>query len=265
MPSLTAPEHFSTSNAGTLAPGCRPLCSSNFDSVLRSDQPLTALLTADYTYANEKVAKHYGIGGVTGTQFRRVTLPQELDMRRGLLGKGALLTVTSNAARSSVHHQWKSKPPARPVAFPARSRGEVAFDNVNFSYPTRPETAALHNVSFQIRAGEKVAIVGPSGAGKSTIFHLILRFYDPTSGVVAAEPRPYESFFPNGSRPSEEVVTFVNEAARKRGAKGFDLKATVFPVELPGIDKTVRAMLASAVCTRASAFSRLMRAVNTVI
>ncbi|GEP57219.1 virulence factor SrfB [Reyranella soli] len=65
--------------------------------------------------------------------------------------------------------------------------------------------------------------------------------YDPTSGVVAAEPRGYDSFFPNGSKPSEEVVTFVNEAARKRGAKGFDLKATVFPVDLPGIDKTVRA------------------------
>jgi hypothetical protein len=65
--------------------------------------------------------------------------------------------------------------------------------------------------------------------------------YDPTSGVVAAEPRPYESFFPEGAKPSEEVVTFVNEAVRKRGAKGFDLKATVFPVDLPGLDKTVRA------------------------
>jgi len=65
--------------------------------------------------------------------------------------------------------------------------------------------------------------------------------YDPTSGVVAAEPRPYESFFPGGSKPSDEVVTFVNEAARKRGAKDFDLKATVFPVDLPGLDKTVRA------------------------
>ena len=68
--------------------------------------------------------------------------------------------------------------------------------------------------------------------------------YDPTSGVVAAEPRPYESFFSEGSKPSEEVVTFVNEAARKRGAKDFDLKATVFPVDLPSLDKTVRAEMA---------------------
>ncbi len=65
--------------------------------------------------------------------------------------------------------------------------------------------------------------------------------YDPTSGVVAAEPRPYETFFPGGAKPSEEVVTFVNEAARKRGAQNFDLREVVFPVDLPGLDKTVRA------------------------
>ncbi len=79
------------------------------------------------------------------------------------------------------------KAPARPVAMPTQSRGEVAFDNVHFAYPTRPETSALHGVTFQVRAGEKVAIVGPSGAGKSTIFHLILRFYDPTSGTVSID------------------------------------------------------------------------------
>ena len=79
------------------------------------------------------------------------------------------------------------KAPARPVALPAQGRGAVAFDNVHFAYPTRPETSALHGVSFQVRPGEKVAIVGPSGAGKSTIFHLILRFYDPTSGTVSMD------------------------------------------------------------------------------
>src|SRR4030095_10701939 len=75
------------------------------------------------------------------------------------------------------------KAPAKPVALPVPARGEVAFENVRFFYPARPETPALDNVSLHVRPGEKVAIVGPSGAGKSTIFHLILRFYDPTSGV----------------------------------------------------------------------------------
>ena len=75
--------------------------------------------------------------------------------------------------------------PAHPVALPTPPRGEVAFDNVRFAYPTRPETFVLDKVSFSVRAGEKVAIVGPSGAGKSTIFHLLLRFYDPASGTVS--------------------------------------------------------------------------------
>ena len=69
--------------------------------------------------------------------------------------------------------------PARPVALPEPPRGEVAFADVRFAYPTRPGILVLDGVSFRVRRGEKVAIVGPSGAGKSTIFHLILRFYDP--------------------------------------------------------------------------------------
>jgi ATP-binding cassette subfamily B protein len=74
--------------------------------------------------------------------------------------------------------------PANPVALPAPARGEVAFEAVSFVYPSRTETAVLDNISFRVRPGEKVAIVGPSGAGKSTIFHLLLRFYDPISGAV---------------------------------------------------------------------------------
>ena len=72
-----------------------------FASVVQEDRSILDLLTADYTFVNERLAKHYGIPNVYGPQFRRVSLPQDLDMRRGLLGKGALLTVTSVAARTS--------------------------------------------------------------------------------------------------------------------------------------------------------------------
>src|SRR5580700_3816663 len=74
--------------------------------------------------------------------------------------------------------------PARPLSLPTPSRGEVAFADVGFSYPTRVNASALNSVSFRVRQGEKVAIVGPSGAGKSTIFHLLLRFYDPSTGSI---------------------------------------------------------------------------------
>jgi hypothetical protein len=69
------------------------------DSVLRSDQPVTTLLTADYTYLNETLAQIYGISTVKGGQFQRVTLPD--SKRYGLLGKGAVLMVTSYPNRTA--------------------------------------------------------------------------------------------------------------------------------------------------------------------
>jgi hypothetical protein len=65
-----------------------------FDSIVREDRNVVDLLTADYTFVNERLARHYGIPNVYGSRFRRVTLPAELDYRRGLLGKGSFLAVT---------------------------------------------------------------------------------------------------------------------------------------------------------------------------
>jgi ATP-binding cassette, subfamily B, bacterial len=76
------------------------------------------------------------------------------------------------------------KAPAAPAPLPSPPRGEIAFANVRFAYPARPQADVLDGISFKVRAGEKIAIVGPSGAGKSTVFHLMLRFYDPKSGAV---------------------------------------------------------------------------------
>ena len=79
-----------------------------FDSLIREDRPLTDLLTADYTFVNERLAKHYGIPGIYGSNFRLVTLGPELDARRGLLGKGSLLAVSSQPIRTSpvVRGYW---------------------------------------------------------------------------------------------------------------------------------------------------------------
>src|SRR5215212_9098956 len=77
--------------------------------------------------------------------------------------------------------------PPHPIPLPTPARGEVALDAVRFAYPTRPDVFVLDGVSFHVRPGEKVAIVGPSGAGKSTVFHLLLRFYDPACGTVALD------------------------------------------------------------------------------
>ena len=73
-------------------------------------------------------------------------------------------------------------PSPKPLPYPAR--GEVAFEDVSFAYPGRPDLPALSGFSLAVRPGERIALVGPSGAGKSTVFRLLLRFYDPGSGVV---------------------------------------------------------------------------------
>ena len=78
-------------------------------------------------------------------------------------------------------------PPASPVALPQSPRGEVSMSAVDFAYPGRPDLPALKGFSLTVRPGETVALVGPSGAGKSTVFRLLLRFYDPQSGLVSVD------------------------------------------------------------------------------
>src|SRR5260221_688710 len=74
-------------------------------------------------------------------------------------------------------------PPA-PAQLPRPVQGRIEFADVTFSYPTRPDHAALAQFRLQVAPGEAVALVGPSGAGKSTVFQLLLRFFDPGAGSI---------------------------------------------------------------------------------
>ncbi len=77
--------------------------------------------------------------------------------------------------------------PAHPKPLPEPPVGAIAFEDVSFSYPARPDLPALDGLSFKVDPGETVAIVGPSGAGKSTVFSMILRYYDPQSGRILVD------------------------------------------------------------------------------
>jgi ATP-binding cassette subfamily B protein len=86
-------------------------------------------------------------------------------------------------AEDSVHDKADAKP------IDGKVEGAVSFSDVVFHYPSRPDQAALHDVSFDIQPGETIALVGPSGAGKTTVVQLLLRFYDPASGSISVDGR----------------------------------------------------------------------------
>jgi hypothetical protein len=134
-----------------------------FDSIVREDRSMTELLTADYTFVNERLALHYGIPNISGSQFRRVTLGPGMEVRRGLLGKGAFLTTTSKPDRTSpvTRGKWimtnvfgisppdppPDVPPLPPRATDARgSTKEPTMREKMLEHRVRPDCIQCHRL-----------------------------------------------------------------------------------------------------------------------
>ena len=130
-----------------------------FDHMVRADRPMLELLTANYTFVNERLARHYGISGVTGPAFRQVAYPD--DTRRGLLGQGSILTLTSHGNRTSpvLRGKWVmevllgSPPPPPPPNVPALEKTEGAKDGRLLSvaeqmamHRANPMCSSCHNI-----------------------------------------------------------------------------------------------------------------------
>ena len=126
----------------------RPI--SLFNHLVREDRPALELLTADYTFVNERLARHYGIGGVSGPDFRKVSYPD--DKRRGVLGHGSVLTLTSHGNRTSpvLRGKWVlevllgSPPPPPPATCRISKRRARAKDGRLLSVA---EQLAMHRAS----------------------------------------------------------------------------------------------------------------------
>jgi hypothetical protein len=128
------------------------------DSTIRENRPVTELLTADYTFLNERLARHYGIEGVQGSHFRRIQLPAD-SPRRGLLGQGSVLTVTSHSIRTSpvLRGKWilnnilgtpPPDPPADVPPFPEqRTQAKMQTMRERMSaHRANPVCATCHNM-----------------------------------------------------------------------------------------------------------------------
>ncbi|HTP39114.1 MAG TPA: ATP-binding cassette domain-containing protein, partial [Steroidobacteraceae bacterium] len=136
--------------------------------------------------------------------------------------------------------------PAAPRAA-AHAAGRVSFDAVTFHYPSRQDHAALDDFTLQIAPGEAVALVGPSGAGKSTVFQLLLRFFDPTSGAIRLDGVDIRDLDPLALRSqiavvSQEPAIFAGSIADniRYGKPGADAEAVRAAAVAAAADEFIR-------------------------
>jgi ATP-binding cassette subfamily B protein len=125
-------------------------------------------------------------GGLTAFIFYAVIVANAAFVLAEVYGELQRAAGASERLLELLATESRVAAPANPVALPP-PRGRVAFEDVTFFYPSRPATPALDRFSLAVEPGEVVALVGPSGAGKTTVFQLLLRFYDPSSGRVAID------------------------------------------------------------------------------
>jgi ATP-binding cassette subfamily B protein len=191
-------------------------------------------------------------------------------MSAGELGQFLLYAVFVAASAASLSEMWSEiqraggaverivellaaepeiRAPVRPARLPDPARGALVFEDVHFSYPTRPGVSALAGVSFAVSPGETLALVGPSGAGKTTVFQLLLRFREPDAGritldgvdIATADPREVRrrvGFVP------QETVVFADSVLEniRLGRPDADDGAVLAAARAAGVDEFVQSL-----------------------
>jgi ATP-binding cassette subfamily B protein len=156
-----------------------------------------AVGVANGTISGGTIAQFVLTGGLVAGSFGALTEVYG-DLMRGAGAAGRLAEL--------LQEEPAIRAPDRPIALPQPPRGALAFQNVHFRYPSRPEVSALIDFNLTVEPGETVAIVGPSGAGKSTLFQLAERFYDPEQGTIRIDGVPLPQADPSEIRKRIAMV-----------------------------------------------------------
>ncbi|MBX9726163.1 MAG: ATP-binding cassette domain-containing protein [Rickettsiales bacterium] len=171
-----------------------------------------AIITVLYIGGQDVVAGRITPGDLSAFIFYSVVVAGALGALSEVIGEMQRAAGATERLMELMQLEPEIKAPSEPFHFNKPPEGRLSFEHVTFHYASRPDKAALANVSFRIEPGESVAIVGPSGAGKTTIFQLLLRFYDPQFGIIridshdvrTLEPREWRSYI--GLVPQDPVI-----------------------------------------------------------
>ena len=137
--------------------------------------------------AHDVLAGRLSAGSLTAFIFYAVLVANATFVLAEVYGEIQRAGGASERLLELLATEPQIRAPQAPRALPMPPRGRIAIEDVSFHYPSRPATPALDRFSLAVEPGEVVALVGPSGAGKTTVFQLLLRFYDPSSGRVLVD------------------------------------------------------------------------------
>lgn len=163
-----------------------------------------------------------GMGGIAGILWYGARQVLAGNMTGGSIAAFTVLSILAVSSLSSLTETWTNLLRAagaseRLIAIldenptitgddTPKNVDPIVFDNVTFTYPTRPDASALSDVSFTVASGETIALVGPSGAGKTTVFQLLLRFYDVQTGSIRLGDADIRTLEPEALRAQIAVV-----------------------------------------------------------
>ena len=157
--------------------------------------------------AHDVFAGRLSVGTLAAFVFYAVIVANAMFVLTEVYGELQRAAGASERLLELLATEPRIRAPANPTPLPRPPRGEVAFEDVTFFYPSRPATPSLDHLSLAVSPGEVVALVGPSGAGKTTVFQLLLRFYDPGSGRIMLDGVDLREADPREARRRVAVVS----------------------------------------------------------